>query len=271
MKAVCDALFKLPEFGELTRRIENERTPVLLCGLSPIHKAHIIAAVRRKFGRPCFVICADERAAGQLIPDTSSLSGEEAFLLVPREFVFYNADGVSREYEHKRLGILSQAKKLPFVFMTAESAVMRTLPPKALEKAVIGLKVGDEIDPDSLRDALINSGYSVTEAIDARSGGQFAVRGEIIDVYPVNSEFPIRIDVSFDSIDSISYFNTETQRRTEQLNSCNILPAAELLPHLSDGGIEGVCGRIKNILNSKDMKKLSDKQRSSLYSDIENL
>ncbi len=93
-----------------------------------------------------------------------------------------------------------------------------------------------------------------------------------MDVYPVTAESPCRIDFFDDEIDSISHFSTETQRRTDQIASVIILPAAEALPRFAEGGCEGSALRIEEMAAKlKKRHKLTDKLAATLASDAENL
>ena len=78
MRALLDRLTSLPEIGEIFRRLETGKTPVLLTGLSPIHKAHVIAAIRRKTRRCVAVIGADDRALSRIALDAEVFAGEES-------------------------------------------------------------------------------------------------------------------------------------------------------------------------------------------------
>ncbi|MCQ2446797.1 MAG: transcription-repair coupling factor, partial [Clostridia bacterium] len=236
MRFLVNELSSLPELGELFQKLRAGRTPFLLSGLSPIHKAHVIAAVAAETRRPVAVITPDERAAQRLVPDVECFSGEEVITLAAKEQVLFDADGASRESEQKRIAFFDALPTAAISFLPAEAAAAATLPKEILEKARLKLAVGDVIAPDELARRLVDAGYRRTEAIDARSGGQFALRGGILDVYPVTAESPCRIDFFDDEIDSISHFSTETQRRTDQIASVTILPAAEALPRFAEGG-----------------------------------
>lgn len=272
MRFLCNELSSLPEMQELYQKLRAGRTPFLLSGLSPIHKAHAIAAIAAETGRPVVVLAADDRAAQSLSANTESFLGEECILLPPKEQIFFDADGASRESEQKRIAFLSALAQTPVAFMSAEAAAAVTLPPETLEKARIKLAVGDVVAPEELARRLVDAGYRRTEAIDARSGGQFALRGGILDVYPVTSEMPCRIDFFDDEIDSISHFSTETQRRTDQISDVTILPAAEALPRYAEGGAEGCAARLEEMMvRLKKRRKLSEKLAATMASDAEKL
>ena len=272
MRAILESLASLPEIGETLKKLEAGRTPVLLTGLSPIHKAHVIAAIRRKTGRSVAVIGADDRALSRLMLDTEVLAGEDGAVLQPKEQIFYQADSASRESEQRRVSFFYEWERTPLTFLSSEALAARTLPPGVLKKAVIRLRVGDVIEPAELSRRLVDAGYRRVDAIDARSGGEFAVRGSIFDIYPVNAEMPFRIDFFDDEVDSIAQFSTETQRRVNQIHEAVILPAAEALPRYAEGGIEGTVERLGELEERlKRRRKLTDKLKETLEGDREAL
>ena len=112
MRALLDRLASLPEIEEVFQKLDAGRTPVLLTGLSPIHKAHVIAALRRKTGRNVAVIGADDRALSRIALDTEVFAGEESAVLVPKEQIFYQADSASRESEQRRISFFYEWERM---------------------------------------------------------------------------------------------------------------------------------------------------------------
>lgn len=102
-----------------------------------------------------------------------------------------------------------------------------TVKPEVLKSARFTLKTGDSADTSELAERLINAGYTRSQLCEGL--GQFSVRGGIFDLFPVNSEKPCRIEFWGDEIDSISYFDPETQRREENADEIEISPAAEVM------------------------------------------
>jgi len=270
MKELTKRLFELKELNEFKTKLAAGRTPILLTGLSSVHKAHVIAAIRAETGKSCIVITADDREIAKLQADVDTFTGEESIILPQKEQIFYNADGASRETEQKRMAFFSALPTAAVAFASAEAVSAQTLSPEILQKAEIHLKVGDILEPRDLAARLVNAGYRRVDAIDTRSGGQFSVRGGIVDIYPVNEELPCRVDFFGDEIDSIAVFSVETQRRLSQTSSFSILPAAEALPDLAEGGKAGVASRIKAAkAELAKRKKLSDKLAETLDHDAE--
>lgn len=119
------------------------------------------------------------------------------------------------------------------VIVPLSTAISRLLPKGYLNTECINLKVGDQLNIDSWKNNLSHAGYS--RSAEVMRHGEFAVRGSIIDVYPMGSELPIRIDTFDDDIDSIRYFDPETQRSLQTVSAIELLPANEYA--LNEAGV----------------------------------
>ncbi len=230
MKPFYKLLTGLPGYEALKSALTAAKTPALATGLSHIHKCHFIAGLCQELSRPAMVIAPDEPAAHKLCEDLQVLLGEGAAVLYPaREFTFREMDGVSREYEHLRLQVLSslQENRIPIVVASAESDLQYTIPPKTLTERTLTLKPGDVLPIDTLLAFLISSGYEQAPQVEGVC--QFSHRGGILDVYPPQSPAPVRIEYWGDDVDSISYFSVDTQRRGDPVETLRISPAREVL------------------------------------------
>lgn len=106
------------------------------------------------------------------------------------------------------------------------STLMHKLCPKDfISKYMFMLKVGQTLDLNILKQNLTLSGYHAVSEVNEH--GEFAVRGSIIDLYPMGSDEPYRIDLFDDEIDSIRLFDVESQKSSEKISSINLLPAKE--------------------------------------------
>jgi len=99
------------------------------------------------------------------------------------------------------------------------------IPKDILKNSTIAIKSGAEVNLEELKTKLINMGYIRCDKVEGPS--QFSVRGSIADIFPVQSAMPVRMEFWGDDVDSISYFDPETQRRTDSLESIEIAPAVE--------------------------------------------
>lgn len=113
------------------------------------------------------------------------------------------------------------------IIISAASTLMHRLyPPSFLHQQVLMLKLGDKLRLDTLSEQLILAGYHHVNRV--LEHGEFAVRGSIIDLFPMGSDEPYRIELFDEEIESLRSFNTETQRSLEKIDAIQILPAREI-------------------------------------------
>ena len=233
MKLLTTILNQLPELRTLLAAMDSGACPIALSGLSPIHRAHFAAAIRRETGRPVLLVCADEREGARLCADLAAFSGEAPQLLTAREFVFHDNTTASRQWEHRRLAVLRALADgtAGLVVATVEALLQRTLPPEIFHRACLTLSASGTYDLSRLAEQLAEAGYTRCEQVEGV--GQFALRGGILDFFSPAQEKPVRVEFWGDEVDSMGLFDPVSQRRTQSVDSACILPAAEVLPALA--------------------------------------
>ncbi len=249
-----------PDFNLVLKDITALRLPMAATGLSGIHKAAVISGIKSKIKEKIAVVTQDEASALQMVSDLNAM-GLKALAFPLRDYCLGNMSGYSKEYEHKRTDTLSALADGAFdvVCFSVDSATQYTVPPEILEITRFTLKTTEEITTADLTERLLMSGYVRSEICEGK--GQFSSRGGIFDIFPVNAESPVRIEFWGDEIDTISYFDTETQRRTANADSVEITPANEVLINP-----ENLVKILSDYLNST--KKLTDIQQKQLEKDI---
>ncbi len=263
MSCFSNEFNKSKDFLSLSRSIASANGPVGAVGLSDVTKCFAIHSICEQEGR-AFVITPDEASAVRMQESLSQL--QDGVLLYPaREFTFVEVAGVSREFEHIRLGVLSRilSGDYSIAVMSVAAACQYTITPDELKKRTFTIAVNDTIDISELEKRLVLAGYSRYEQVDGTS--QFAVRGGIVDIFPTYLDEPVRIELWGDSVDTISSFDIATQRRGSALDSIKITPANEVLfennNKLADK-IEGL---------AKSLKGKAIKAREKLYADCDRL
>lgn len=254
---------KSKDFVSLIESIETLNAPVGAVGLSDVTKCFMIHSLCER-GEKAFVITPDEATAVKVQECLKEL--QEGVLLYPsRELTFVEVAGVSREFEHIRLGVLSRILQGDYsaVVMSANAACQYTMPPQELEKRTFSISVDDELDVKTLEEKLVLAGYSRYEQVDGTS--QFAVRGGIIDIFPPYLDEPVRIEMWGDNVDTISSFDIYTQRRSKSLDTIQITPANEVL----FDSTEKLVQKIEDV--AKSLKGKAIKAREKLYDDCEKL
>ena len=258
---------ELSSFKELKNCLDNGIYPISVTGVSQIHKAHLIYALEKD--GTTLVVTDDEANAKKLCYDINEMAGQSlAFAFPSKEFTLTNVEGVSREYENIRLATLSKicTGECKFLIASIEAVLQLTIPKNVLIDSTITLKQGEEVQIHELTRKLVECGYSFSETVEGTS--QFSVRGAIVDIFPVQSDFPYRLEFWGDEIDSISAFDIESQRRTDSSESIRITPALEtiidreMLADKIESFAKGIRSKratiVKEKLNS-DASRLRDK------------
>ena len=258
MKLLVNQIFENKEAAALPGLLESGGLPALVSGLSAVHRANLAAGLRLKTGAPLFVLCPDDTTAENFANDLRSMLGEEVTCLGMRDFTFYSTEAASRQAEQKRLAAL-------FTLTEGRSAVtvasipgllQRTIPPETLRRAAFEIDAGGSYPIENVEAALLRCGYTRTEQVEG--AGQFARRGGILDFFSPSEHEPVRIEFWGDDVDSMGHFDVASQRRTEPLERCVILPAAETLPEMTAGGRDALCREIESFAEKYGRRRTSE-------------
>ena len=256
MQFFLEAAEKLPALKELRRCLQKKISPVSLTGVSQIHKAQILLALSEE--SPVTAIAADESAVRLLCEDINYMAGKRiAYPYPAKELNFLAAAGISREYEQMRISALTAlcTGECRVLAVSAEAAMQYTLPKAVLVQRSLRIRTGDTADLSELIRKLLMLGYVRCEQVDAP--GQFSVRGSIADIFSPQNLLPVRIEFWGDEIDSMAWFEPETQRRTDAAAEFLIAPAVEALPDPPQ-----LAEHLRNLaktLRSKNAAKMKEK------------
>lgn len=260
---IPQSFVKLREFGELCSAVKSNKFPLVLSGLSHIHRVCVAAALSVESGIQPLIITAGDAETERICEDFTSI-GLSVATFPARDYCFRSGVSGSHEYEHKRLGTLSRILEGDFdvCVVPVDAAISSTIPPKVLKNRRFTLKVGQEYDILALVAKLVASGYTRSEQVDGT--GQFSVRGSILDVFLPSYPDPFRIDFFGDEIDSIYLFETDTQRRTDPLDTITVTPVVEATPDSPDELIQSMEKLLKR-------KSIGDGQKKRITEDIDRL
>ncbi|MBR5491143.1 MAG: transcription-repair coupling factor, partial [Oscillospiraceae bacterium] len=252
--------FWLSEWAPLLRAMDAGKCPVLISGIGASSRAHAAATLRREMGFPLFIICPDDQSAEIMARDMENLLGEIPLLLPSREINLYPADSVSRGEEQKRLAALFTLSEStpPITVCSAFALCQRTMPMDTLRAASATIQDGADISMEEVEAKLIRCGY--VHRVQVEAPGQYSRRGGILDFYSPAYSNPVRIEFWGDSIDSMGLFDLQSQRRIENIDSCRILPSAETLPSLYDGGISALADKLNQAALSAQRSKRAENQ-----------
>lgn len=166
--------------------------------------------------------------ANQLYSSLHSYT-DKCYLFPMDDFLTSEALAISPDLQITRLETINEIlKDEPVIVIANLMGFLRFLPKRDVyEKFTFELKVGMTIDPKKLVEKLIRSGYS--RDITVNKTGEIGVRGFIVDIFPVDEEYPVRIEFFDDEIESIRYFDTDSQKSIKNINSVIVKPYFEFL------------------------------------------
>ena len=271
MEQFLQQLNTIPEVAELVRRVEEGGCPAAVTGLQPVQRACVGAAVAAAAGRPAVFVCGDEREVRQLAGDLRTLTGKEPVTLLSREWQLRPGAVSSREWERGRLAALYALAQgeARAVVATADALLARTMPPALLKSLAVTLEAGGRVDLKQLTDSLLSAGYTRCQQVEGV--GQFALRGGILDVFSPLMDQPVRCEFFDDEIDSMGTFDPGTQRRTANVDTALLLPAAEVLSRSAEGGLAGLGENLLKLAGKLEKKQKTEAAAARLREDGERL
>ena len=225
--------------------------------------AWYVARAAQAHAGPLLLVTRDNHGAHQAVADLQTLLGDDATLpVVPFpdwETLPYDRFSPHPEIISQRLAALQRLPQLErgIVIVPVQTLLQRLPPLRYLAGGSFDLACGQRLDLDAEKRRLESAGYrNVPQVLDP---GDFAVRGGLLDVYPMGAEAPLRIELLDDEIDSIRHFDPESQRSLDRIDSVHLLPGREL--PLDEASI----ARVLDILRERfDV----DTRRSALYQDL---
>ncbi len=225
MQALLKPLNELAEFEELYKIRRDGAGMIRVSGCVNSQKTHMMYALSDGC-KYKVIACSGESKAKQVYEEYKFLD-PDTYFYPAKDLLFYQADIRSKELISQRMEVhkaLLSGEALTVV--TSFDAFMDSLIPKeGIKSRVIQITYDSVIDMEKLLWELTQIGYD--REVQIESPGQFAVRGGILDIYPLTEELPIRIELWGDEVDSIRTFDVETQRSIENLTEVLIYPATE--------------------------------------------
>lgn len=262
------------EISSIIEGLEANLSEQMVSGLSGSARSLMLASIFKKTGKSQLVVTHNLFQAQKTYDDLVSLLGEEDVFLYPvNELISSEIAVASPELRGQRMEALNRwVSKKETIIITPVAGVRRLLPPAEMWMTrQLTLQVGEEIDLESTIFRCVSMGFQRVDMVSAP--GQISVRGGIVDIYPLSEEHPIRMELFDTEVDSIRFFDVETQRSISQSKSVIIGPAKEIL--LDDHQFEQAAHTLEKKL-STSLAKIKDsvvkeKMAEQVGEDIEKL
>ncbi len=206
----------------------TETNNIGITGLTDGFFAVYLYSLLQNNKRSVVVVTSSLFEANQIVNNLSNYT-TNVFLFPMDDFLTSEAMAISPEFKVTRLELLKQLEKEnPCIIVTNLMGYLRYLPtPKTYQEKILKCSVGLEKNPQDIIKKLYTIGYE-KQTIVTRTG-EMGVRGFVVDVFPLGEEHPVRLEFFGDTIESIRYFDEETQRAIREINEIVIYPYSELL------------------------------------------
>ena len=175
---------------------------------------------------PAIILVPDEKTAYSLKTHLAPFLARVR-VFPARDLSFHNAGVASHEWEYERIAVLREclAGVLDAVIAVPEAALTR-LPPQTAMLPAVTLSQGTSIATADVARTLSESGYERVDTVEG--AGQYSLRGDILDVFPPDKESPVRVEFFGDDVEALFAFDVMTQRRTDKVDTLEIVPVCEV-------------------------------------------
>ena len=228
MDTFYEPLRELQAFEEAEDQLGKKRGILLFTGCVESQKTHLMYSLGRGW-QVKLILTYNERKAKEIHEEYQAL-GEEVFYYPAKDFLFFHADIQGKELLRQRMRAVNRllSGQEAVIVTTLDGCMDPLLPPEKLRDLMFTVGTDSVVEMDAMKLRLVRMGYERVGQVDMP--GQFAIRGGILDIYPLTEEYPVRIELWDDEVDSIRSFDPESQRSMENLEELTLYPAAELSP-----------------------------------------
>lgn len=228
MNALEQALREHGEYIRLEESLKKNKNASLgVSGCKDSDKINIINALSSGYIYTV-IVTNDAKKAREMYEDFA-IYNKNVILYPAKDFLFLNAEIHGNYIISERLNVIKNIieNNDSIIITTIDGLMDKLIPVEIIEENVIMISSQDSLDLEEVKSKLVNMAYERVSQV--QGPGQFAMRGEILDVFPVTEESPVRIDLWGDEIDSIKYFDVESQRSIEHIEDITIYPACEYI------------------------------------------
>ena len=230
MKGILKQVHQSEEIQSIIAGVEEGLSEQLVAGLSGSSRTAYIADVYLQTNKSTIVVTHNLFQAQKVYDDLIQfVSEDEVFLYSANELIAAELSVASPELRAQRIEVLNKlSKQHQGIYIVPVAGLRKILPPPSMWATnQIRFQMGEDIDLDEVLNQLVQMGYQRTGMVS--TPGEFSLRGGIVDIFPLTSQNPVRIELFDTEIDSIRIFSAEDQRSIDKLNEMEIGPATEVL------------------------------------------
>ncbi|MFZ5986564.1 MAG: transcription-repair coupling factor [Bacillota bacterium] len=271
---LIDPLIEIKEYTDILECIKKGAMPVTAIGPSESQKAHMAYALCRHSGLKGIFVAYNEMQARKIYEDFSLFFGKDVLFFSAKEIMLHDVEAKSYDSVYERINTLHRIIRGDYKFLVtgAEALSHKLIDKELFTNSILTFSPGERIDLNLVTAKLVSIGYERVTTVEGK--GQFAVRGGIIDIFPVNINAAARIELFDDEVDSIRSFDILSQRSIEKVQDVTILPARELIyyPDRRDSILNRISEDLREHIRSvkgKSIDSYIEKLEAKIKSDME--
>ncbi|WP_062806047.1 transcription-repair coupling factor [Enterococcus pernyi] len=252
------------QVAEWSMNLEQRMSRQLITGLAGSAKTLLFTHAFKKLDKNLIILMPNLYYVNQLAEDLQHVLPAESIHLFPVDEVLSAEMAFSSpEARAERVATLNRLQQdEPGIYLLPVAALHKRLPDKETwSNAQLHWQIGDEIAVDSLPQQLVLMGYERTEMV--AKPGEFSMRGSIVDIYPLTFEYPVRVELFDVEIDSMRYFEADTQRSIEKIEEVWLPPTSEQI-YSQENLLDGI-NKIENLLEKKLATTAEPTERQFLH------
>ncbi len=257
------APFRLCEVGKFCEEAKQKgRTPIEISGTDGYARYYAMDCLGQN--RVKMIVTYNEDRAKEIM-EAYTFFDRDVLYYPSKDVLFYSADIHGHTILRQRMEVVKNIIEgtVSTVVVSIDALLNKIIPLEEMKKNIVTFTMGETLNLDEVKKILISLGYERSDWVDGV--GQFAIRGGILDIFPMSSECPFRVELWGEEIDSIRSFDVESQRSIENVEQLSVYPAAEMI--LSE---ERVKAGIKRIDKEHEAyaKALKEKFKTEEYARI---
>ncbi|WP_122640644.1 transcription-repair coupling factor [Romboutsia sp. Marseille-P6047] len=259
------------EYKDVINCTNNNKGSLLINGLLSVQKPHITYSIYKELNKPTVFVASTDLEAKKAYEDLSFYMKDKVVYLNHQDIYFYHLDAKDRNEEAKKLKtLLRLAKGEKIVVVTSTEAILRKyIPKEVLLNNTSTFKIGDRVNLDELSEKLVSLGYERVSKIEGF--GQFSIRGGIVDIFSLEYNNPIRMELFDDEIDSIRTFDVFSQKSIDKIKKFSITPSREFIyPENVNNAVEKLKKETSELTNEDVFSNIDNIETKTYFEGIEN-
>ena len=224
MEVFYAPLYENSEFSKAHEVLKNNKN-VYVPATTDSQKIHLSHAFGASFDVR-FIVTYDDIRAGEILEE-SRMYDKDVVYFKGKDICFYQADICGNQIAAERLRTLRNFRendKLTVV-TTIDALMTPVVPTEVFDNNIVSLSVRQICELEALRYKLVHMGYEISDVVE--EPGQMRIQGGILDIFDLTMDNPVRIEFWGDEIDSIRFFDAQSQRSIEKIKSVTFYPATE--------------------------------------------